>query len=153
MRFAGTCEKLCDLDVAALVEWAEGVPLDEWPKVAGSMRGPDWRWVDDIFGLREKEILWQFPGGTSCLHYFSMIFPSHKIAAHRDEQAAGWVARVHVPILTNPQAMIVMGDDSYHLAVGAAYRVNTLMEHSVRNDGDTPRLHWMFDVNAPPARL
>ena len=57
-----------------------------------------------------------------------------------------WNTRVHVPLLTNDEALFIVNGIPYNLKVGGAYKVNTLAEHAVKNNGPTPRIHLMFDI-------
>ena len=72
--------------------------------------------------------------------------PGHAIEPHKDQQADYWRARVHVPLMTNERSAFVVECKPHAMAVGSAYLVNTLAEHAVTNDGDTPRIHFIFDV-------
>jgi aspartyl/asparaginyl beta-hydroxylase len=76
----------------------------------------------------------------------SVVMPNHVIDPHVDAQPLEWITRVHVPLVTNEQAVTITNNKRYHLEVGKAYLVNTRIEHAVRNDGTTPRIHFMFDV-------
>jgi len=51
-----------------------------------------------------------------------------------------------VPLSTNDKALMRIDGEAHHMAVGFAYLVDTTRVHSVENFGDTPRVHYMFDV-------
>lgn len=76
----------------------------------------------------------------------SVVMPGHQIEAHCDSQQSDWITRVHVPLQTNDQAVMCVEGVDYRMDVGVAYRFDTRREHAVRNGGDTPRIHFMFDV-------
>ena len=78
----------------------------------------------------------------------SCVMPGKFIEPHTDQQDPGWITRIHVPLTTNPKAIFFSDDKPYHMEVGMAYKVNTLLKHAIRNDGDTPRIHLMFDVTS-----
>ena len=67
--------------------------------------------------------------------------------AHTDEQSAEWVARIHIPITTNPHVVFTMEDGPHQMLVGKAYTINTLAPHAVSNGGSTPRVHFVFEVS------
>ena len=67
--------------------------------------------------------------------------------AHTDAQGADWVARIHVPIITNPHVVFTMEDGPHQMVVGKAYTINTLAPHAVCNGGMTPRVHFVFEVH------
>jgi aspartyl/asparaginyl beta-hydroxylase (cupin superfamily) len=76
----------------------------------------------------------------------SVVMPGHAIDEHRDEQPPEWVTRIHVPLATNPLAVMVVDGQPEHLPVGWAYLIDTRALHAIRNRGSTPRIHFMFDV-------
>ncbi|WP_353230663.1 aspartyl/asparaginyl beta-hydroxylase domain-containing protein [Novosphingobium sp.] len=59
--------------------------------------------------------------------------------------AAKWPHKIHVPILTNAQVVCHFGDADHHFAVGEAVEVNNLGPHWVRNQGDSDRVHLIFE--------
>lgn len=57
------------------------------------------------------------------------------------------VWRLHLPINTNPHAIIEYRNGSFHLpASGDCYLINSIKEHQMVNSGDTDRAHLVFDV-------
>ncbi|WP_330946718.1 aspartyl/asparaginyl beta-hydroxylase domain-containing protein [Thermomonas sp. LB-4] len=72
--------------------------------------------------------------------------PGGVIQPHIDANpAAKWPHKIHVPLLTNPQVGFQIGDTIHHFPVGSAVEVNNLGPHAVRNDGDTDRIHLIFE--------
>lgn len=72
-----------------------------------------------------------------------------EISQHQDifiGEDAAKVIRYHIPIFTNPDVIFTVGGTSYHLEAGNLYRVNTALPHSVKNSGNTDRVHLVFDV-------
>ncbi len=54
---------------------------------------------------------------------------------------------MHVPVVTNPGAwMCFKGTGRVHFEAGKAYSFDTLVMHNYGNDGDTDRVHLLFDV-------
>lgn len=105
------------------------------------------------FGERTKGIIEQltrehFEGVESYNRMLSVVMPGHSIEEHSDPQPPGWLARVHVPLVTNERSEMVLVGVPHHLEVGSAYLVNVQALHSVRNPGHTPRIHLMFDVRS-----
>lgn len=76
-----------------------------------------------------------------------------KILVHRDANAAAlWPHKIHIPITTNDKVRFYIEPHHYHLEVGQAYEVNNIDLHAVDNDGDTSRIHLIFecfDVDQP----
>jgi hypothetical protein len=65
---------------------------------------------------------------------------------HDSAQANLRTHKIHVPLATNPGAVMSLGDSEHHLVVGRAYEVNNVIAHGVRNDGDADRIHFIFEV-------
>ena len=49
--------------------------------------------------------------------------------------------RLHIPIITNDEALFCWGDKKYNFKPGCVYLINTAPEHSTINNGDTTRAH------------
>ncbi|MFT7553577.1 MAG: hypothetical protein ACI9BV_003914 [Rhodothermales bacterium] len=72
--------------------------------------------------------------------------PGGIIAEHVDgAPAALWPHKVHVPLATNREATFRVGRTQRHLKAGRVTEVNNNRRHSARNDGDTDRLHLIFE--------
>ncbi|MFL9839911.1 aspartyl/asparaginyl beta-hydroxylase domain-containing protein [Sphingomonas sp. ST-64] len=54
--------------------------------------------------------------------------------------------KIHVPLQTNPKALIVIEGEPFHLRAGHAYEVNNVVRHAVENFGDEDRIHLVFEV-------
>jgi Aspartyl/Asparaginyl beta-hydroxylase len=137
-------------------DWITAIPFSEWPQQAplnGEMRPAmvnDPLWHD--FEKNNMDIMCDIldyapecndGNWSNCM--LSVVMPGHFIASHKDEQPDNWLYRVHVPITTNLSVFMIT-DRAYHLEVGSAYRVDTRQLHAIVNHGDTPRIHFMFDV-------
>ena len=78
---------------------------------------------------------------------FAKLLAHSSIEAHTD----GGISRsrphkIHVPITTNPGCFFVHPPEAkYHLEVGRAYEVNNCRQHGAVNDGDTDRIHFIFE--------
>ena len=72
--------------------------------------------------------------------------PGGVIKPHVDANpAAKWPHKIHVPLLTNPQVVFLVGEQGYHFPEGQAVEVNNLGIHAVRNDGPSDRIHLIFE--------
>lgn len=54
--------------------------------------------------------------------------------------------KIHVPLITNPDALYLFGDQGFHLAEGRAWEVNNIVPHGGVNAGDADRIHLIFEV-------
>lgn len=72
--------------------------------------------------------------------------PGGIIKPHTDSgPAAAWPHKIHIPLLTNKDVRFLIAPNYYHLPQGAAIEVNNMGVHAVRNDGDTARIHLIFE--------
>jgi hypothetical protein len=72
--------------------------------------------------------------------------PGGVIMPHRDEnRAAFWPHKIHLPLQTNSKVQFVLESGTRNLVEGEAVEVNNLDGHAVRNDGDTDRIHLIFE--------
>lgn len=58
-----------------------------------------------------------------------------------------FVARIHVPLVTNPYVKMKIGNDLFHMDSGSAYWIDVDMPHCVVNMGDIRRSHLVFDFD------
>lgn len=72
--------------------------------------------------------------------------PGGVIQPHIDANpAAKWPHKIHVPLKTNERVVFFCGGAEHRFPVGEAVEVNNLGPHWVRNDGDTDRIHLIFE--------
>ena len=74
--------------------------------------------------------------------------PAGKIIdAHNDSgEYLAIVRRHHVPIITNPDVTVSVGEETIHMNVGECWEINNNHLHSVANTGATDRVHLIFDI-------
>jgi|LakMenE01Jun11ns_1017448.scaffolds.fasta_scaffold9835295_3 hypothetical protein len=56
------------------------------------------------------------------------------------------VHRFHIPIVTNPDVLFKVGEESVNMKEGECYEIDVSLLHSVWNNGDTPRVHLIVDI-------
>ena len=138
-------QEYADCDVSALTAWITAIPFEEWPQQSlledGRIRPA---MVTDLSWHGFGKMTSEFASASNRM--LSVVMPGHSIPPHQDQQDLRWITRVHVPLTTNDKAVFIADGETFHMKVGKAYRVNTLAEHEVRNDGLTPRIHFIFDV-------
>lgn len=158
-RLTGTCRPLCEVDVTDLVDWIEAIPLSEWPQqdrlsaespYPAMVSNPAWYGFGEKVAPLVRHIMeFNFPGGEPDHRMLSVVVSGQRVLPHDDIQSETWRARVHVPLVSNPGAIMSYGDEEFHLDVGTAYLVNTEVEHALVNLGAEPRIHFFFDVRSP----
>ena len=67
--------------------------------------------------------------------------PNTKIDLHPDNDE---FLKIHIPIITNPDAWFFYEDEKFNMQVGNAYLVNTTILHGTHNQGSTDRIHMIF---------
>jgi Aspartyl/Asparaginyl beta-hydroxylase len=74
--------------------------------------------------------------------------PRVQVPEHRDGKCGfPWgVTRLHVPVITNPGAEVVIDRQSTHWDAGRLWFGDFNRPHYVRNAGDEPRIHLVIDV-------
>jgi len=55
--------------------------------------------------------------------------------------------RIHIPIYTNNDCMMIIDDQVYRLPFGATYLVDTTVPHTALNASKDPRVHLVFCLN------
>lgn len=68
-----------------------------------------------------------------------------------DGNGDGGCVRLHVPLRTNPDVEFLLNDRRAIMAPGECWYLRLSDPHSVRNDGDTPRVHLVIDAPIGPA--
>lgn len=125
-----------------MAAWIAAIPLADWPqqhRIDEQLRpamvtDPAWHGFMEI----SDPIIEHF--GKTGWRALSCVMPRHSIPQHCDEAPCAY--RAHVPLLTNSRATF----NGEHLAAGFAYAIDPRVPHEIRNDGVTPRIHFMFDV-------
>lgn len=88
----------------------------------------------------------QFDAFETSKIMFTRLNPWGKVPTHADLNPSSVLPhKIHVPLMTHPNVLFRIEDVPYHLAAGRAYELNNLLPHSVENDSDTPRIHFIFD--------
>jgi Aspartyl/Asparaginyl beta-hydroxylase len=55
-------------------------------------------------------------------------------------------SRLHVPLYTNDNCFLQIGDEHHHLLEFHCYEFNNMVKHRSYNNGNTQRIHLVFDV-------
>ena len=68
------------------------------------------------------------------------------IHPHRDANpSAKWPHKIHVPLQTNDKVTFFVDGVGFHLPEGEAAEVNNMGVHAVANEGQTDRVHLIFE--------
>jgi hypothetical protein len=103
-------------------------------------------WSDDLLPLMHQ--------AAHAFGYKDFSFPRAMLAKlpaggrihpHVDVHASYYVHKIHVPLTTNPQTIFHVDEQQMQMKVGDMIEVNNKRTHAVRNDGDTDRVHLIFE--------
>ena len=85
------------------------------------------------------------------VRYFNLA-PHSTLHRHRDMYGnlLFGVSRLHVPIKTNPGAILEVQRIPYHLGLGEVWCLDTSGLHALRNTSDENRIHIVIDVQRDP---
>ncbi|GAA4893925.1 aspartyl/asparaginyl beta-hydroxylase [Stackebrandtia albiflava] len=115
-----------DAGGAGLVEHAETPHLDGAPAL--------------------RRLIREFPAGLLAVRLMA-LGPGVEVAEHRDAKCGmPWgVVRLHVPVVTNPGATVVIDGRSFHWEAGRLWFGDFDRPHLVANTGTTARVHLVLD--------
>lgn len=68
-----------------------------------------------------------------------------KSLVHRDADGDEYMARIHIPLITNKKCVFIMDGQHLHMEAGKAYAVWVNNWHQIRNDSEDDRYHIICD--------
>lgn len=140
-----------DYDVHAQTQSIILLFCEGWPDVkVGRASGWDLL-ADEALPLADQVIAKCYPsGGTLLRAMVTRLLPGCRIARHKDFHPSFSLAhRIHIPLVTNPGVEFVVGSERVPPRPHFAFELNNIMMHHVINNGDSQRIHFIFDY-APP---
>jgi hypothetical protein len=73
-----------------------------------------------------------------------------EIKPHVDEgESLKRCHRIHVPVISNPDAFFYVGNLRFHMPEGEMWEINNRRTHAVTNNGDAARVHLILDYVQP----
>ncbi len=118
----------------------------------GSHDRPAWaEWRALIEPVLQRAVApYAYANGAFPRVMLARMAPGGEIKPHRDANAAAkWPHKIHVPLLTNDKVTFYVDGVGYHLPEGEAAEVNNMGVHAVKNEGDTDRIHLIFEYYDP----
>ena len=97
------------------------------------------------------ELLPQF-GADPLRVAFYRLTAGTKVGRHKDygQNRTSGMVRIHIPVVTNPDVEMRVGENEYHFAVGEAWYFDASCWHSVQNNGAEDRIHLIADLYPSP---
>jgi hypothetical protein len=140
-----------DYDVHAQTQSIILLFCDGWPDVTVS-RGSGWELLaTEAAPVMEQVIKRHYVMGGKILRAMvTRLGSGCRIARHKDSHPSFAVAhRIHVPLITNASVEFIVGRERVPPRAHYAFELNNRMFHQVTNNGDSSRIHFIFDY-APP---
>jgi len=69
-----------------------------------------------------------------------------KSLVHKDADENEYMARIHIPLITNEKCVFISEGQNLHMEPGKAYIVWVNLWHQIRNDSDEDRYHIICDA-------
>lgn len=119
--------------------------FDDWRGSHDRPLWPAWReWLEPVMAAATR------PYGYARADFprvmLARMAPGGVIKPHRDANpAAKWPHKIHVPIKTNDKVIFFVDGTGYRFAEGEAVEVNNMGVHAVVNEGDSDRIHLIFE--------
>ena len=110
---------------------------------------PTWmvwqRWLLPIMGQAAASYGYAKPTYPKAM--LARLAAGRGIDLHVDAGAAHpSVHKIHVPLRTDPRALLIVDDVAFHPEAGHAWEINNLVPHGAFNGGDRDRIHFIFEV-------
>lgn len=106
---------------------------------------PEWRALLEPV-MAQAVVGYAYARGVFPRVMLARMRPGGVIHPHIDANpAAKWPHKIHLPLSTNPGVVSFFGGEEHHFPTGEAVEVDNVAPHWVRNDGDTDRVHLIFE--------
>ena len=133
------------LDRTAHIIFRFVTQFNDWRQSYDGRLWPEWRPLLEPV-LRAATAPYGYQRGAFPRVMLARMPPGGVIHPHRDANpAAKWPHKIHVPVLTNDKVTFYVDGVGRHLAEGEAVEVNNMGVHAVTNEGDTDRIHLIFE--------
>ena len=125
---------------------------DKWPELDVQPRSAWDSLHHDAVPVMKEILTKHYPRGGAILRAMvARLRSGCQITRHKDAHPSFAAAhRIHVPLITNEQVDFYVNDHRVDMKVGWGYEINNLLMHSVQNNSEHDRVHFIFDY-APPS--
>jgi hypothetical protein len=69
-----------------------------------------------------------------------------KSLVHKDADNNEYMARIHIPLITNPKCVFIQNGQNLHMEPGSVWMVWVNNWHQIRNDSNEDRYHLIMDA-------
>lgn len=137
-------KRICPVDVSALLPHLAALSWRGVGHMIAQSHFPPALALD--VGVIIGQVLNHLPGRRRGIVYLARRVPGEHVEPHTDREDGGCTCRVHVPLVTNPHAQLLLDGVWQHLEAGFAWAIDPTREHAVRNAGATDRIHLFFNA-------
>lgn len=114
----------------------------------------DWTKWEPLIQPVLDQVLPLYPGAFVNKCMLPRLVPGSVIPPHYDSAETFSLShRLHIPLTTNKDTKMTIGEEgkgcgvsTFNLEVGKCYEINNKKLHSVKNEGETDRVHILFDL-------
>ncbi len=122
--------------------------IDDFSDWRRSHTLPDWEeWAPLILPvIREAVAPYHYEKGEFSRIMLALLPPSGKIKRHVDgAPAAQFPHKLHIPIVTNSKTFFCFDKQRFNFKTGGVYEVNNNIYHWAENNGESDRIHLIFE--------
>lgn len=127
-----------------------GMTGKEASSAAGKHASSDANLFEDTVVMPDyiRELIDEIGQGAGVLKVRLMRLEANRtIGEHKDAFSPGpEVARLHIPVITNPEVEFQVNRKPYRMHVGRLYCIDVSKLHAVFNKGTEDRIHLVFDL-------
>lgn len=100
--------------------------------------------------LRQRIVADKHGPGYFIRALLTRLPPRAEIKPHIDDgESLKRCHRIHVPIISNPDNLFVVGNLRFHMPEGEMWEINNRRIHAVKNEGAEARVHLIMDYVQP----
>lgn len=100
--------------------------------------------------LRQRRVAEQYGPGYFIRALLTRLPAGAEIKPHIDDgESLKRCHRIHVPVISNPDSLFMVGRLRFHMPEGEMWEINNRRTHAVRNDGTQARVHLIMDYVQP----
>ena len=100
--------------------------------------------------LRQRRVAEQNGPGYFVRALLTRLPAGAEIKPHIDDgESLKRCHRIHVPLISNPDALFIVGNLRFHMPEGEMWEINNRRTHAVRNAGTEARVHLIMDYVQP----
>lgn len=87
-----------------------------------------------------------YASGHTARIMLEKLLPGKCIRPHVDKSGSARIPhKIHMPLSTHTDAILIVNGNGYHLERGGSYAVNNQVVHSAENQSPRERVHLIFD--------